>query len=790
MNARRRTTPATPPLRAVLAPLAPLAAAGAALGQCGPWEPGPFGAFASYGTDAPVLALASWQVPGALRRELFVGGEFATLAGGNFGGIARWDGTAWRPLGLGTQSGAVRALLPYGDVLVVGGAFSAGFAQNIARWDGFLLQPMGDVEVPALPTAGIHCIHNHLGQLFIGGQFQINGASVNLAYWNGAAWEPRPINGIVRALATFQNELHAGGAIFGTPQYGLVRWNGSGWTPVGGGIPGGMVYVLHERTADNSLYVGGPFPTVGIADTEALARWDGTNWHAVGGGLPDPVTAVHSLADYQGQLAIGGNFDATGSRNITLWDGASYAPLGMGAGGFSSDVYAMTTYRGSLVVGGELPNIGSGSIAAHNLGQWSGAGWSALRPGANGPVYALLPTSSGFYAGGHFDFTINSTQTAFSLLASNGVEASIVAPTGTSANGLSGPVYALGYYTVGIGNPARLIVGGQFAFAAGVAVSNIVQYDLGGWSNLGGGVNGRVNAVMQTGTIQTPRLIATGAFTAAGGNPVGGIAQWVSGAWSGLGSGLSGGTGGTAGHALAQYGGQTYVGGNFTHAGGTPASAIARWNGSSWSALDGTQFTGAIYALRAFDGVLIAAGSFRTGSPQVFGRIAAWDGTAWTYMEQGLPSILSGFTPTCLGVHEGDLYLGGQFGPIEDPTIAGGVYRWSGSTWQLVDELLNGGVRALTSAAGALWAGGGFTTVSGEASPSLARVVCTAPPACYANCDGSTTAPVLNVADFTCFLQRTAAGESYANCDGSTQAPLLNVADFTCFLQSFAAGCP
>ena len=63
-------------------------------------------------------------------------------------------------------------------------------------------------------------------------------------------------------------------------------------------------------------------------------------------------------------------------------------------------------------------------------------------------------------------------------------------------------------------------------------------------------------------------------------------------------------------------------------------------------------------------------------------------------------------------------------------------------------------------------------------------------PSCYGNCDESTTAPVLNVADFTCFLQRFAAGNSYANCDESTVAPTLNVADFTCFLQRFAAGCP
>ncbi|MEX2218683.1 MAG: hypothetical protein WD749_07975 [Phycisphaerales bacterium] len=60
---------------------------------------------------------------------------------------------------------------------------------------------------------------------------------------------------------------------------------------------------------------------------------------------------------------------------------------------------------------------------------------------------------------------------------------------------------------------------------------------------------------------------------------------------------------------------------------------------------------------------------------------------------------------------------------------------------------------------------------------------------CYANCDGSTAAPVLNVADFGCFLTKYAAGEAYANCDGSTTSPVLNVADFGCFLTEYAAGC-
>jgi DNA-binding beta-propeller fold protein YncE len=72
-------------------------------------------------------------------------------------------------------------------------------------------------------------------------------------------------------------------------------------------------------------------------------------------------------------------------------------------------------------------------------------------------------------------------------------------------------------------------------------------------------------------------------------------------------------------------------------------------------------------------------------------------------------------------------------------------------------------------------------------------------PTCYANCDLSTVAPVLNVDDFTCFINEFALASAlppgqqvnhYANCDGSTVAPVLNVDDFTCFINAFALGCP
>jgi hypothetical protein len=83
--------------------------------------------------------------------------------------------------------------------------------------------------------------------------------------------------------------------------------------------------------------------------------------------------------------------------------------------------------------------------------------------------------------------------------------------------------------------------------------------------------------------------------------------------------------------------------------------------------------------------------------------------------------------------------------------------------------------------AGGPLSGGSYTVTGG---------FWTASASCYANCDNSTVAPVLNVLDFSCFLNKFAAGDPYANCDGSTTAPVLNVLDFACFLNKFAAGCP
>jgi hypothetical protein len=82
-------------------------------------------------------------------------------------------------------------------------------------------------------------------------------------------------------------------------------------------------------------------------------------------------------------------------------------------------------------------------------------------------------------------------------------------------------------------------------------------------------------------------------------------------------------------------------------------------------------------------------------------------------------------------------------------------------------------------------AGGAYTLGTG-----FLRVSAGGPAACYANCDGSTNPPILNVLDFICFQGLYAQAHPAANCDGSTNPPILNVLDFICFQSAYATGCP
>ncbi len=71
-----------------------------------------------------------------------------------------------------------------------------------------------------------------------------------------------------------------------------------------------------------------------------------------------------------------------------------------------------------------------------------------------------------------------------------------------------------------------------------------------------------------------------------------------------------------------------YAGGTFAVAGGVPASRIAKWDGTQWSAI-GSGMKNVVHQLTVFDDgsgpALYAGGNFTTaGGVTAVGRIAAW----------------------------------------------------------------------------------------------------------------------------------------------------------------------
>ncbi|HEX6884482.1 MAG TPA: HYR domain-containing protein [Planctomycetota bacterium] len=99
--------------------------------------------------DLSVNALAEFDEGSGPR--LFAAGGFSSAGGQPIGKIARWDGVTWSALGSGLDAGAsIQALLVHDDgggpALYVGGGLSSagGLAvSGLARWDGSAWAPVG-----------------------------------------------------------------------------------------------------------------------------------------------------------------------------------------------------------------------------------------------------------------------------------------------------------------------------------------------------------------------------------------------------------------------------------------------------------------------------------------------------------------------------------------------------------------------------------------------------------------------------------------------------------------------
>jgi hypothetical protein len=140
-------------------------AGGVTVSNIAQWDGSAWSALGS-GVNGPILALA---VSGT---NLYAGGNFTMVGGVAATNIAKWDGSAWSALGSGLGGSVpdvhVWALAVSGTDLYAGGDFTnAGGmpANHIAKWDGSAWSPMGSGmggEVNALAADGA-------GHLFVGG---------------------------------------------------------------------------------------------------------------------------------------------------------------------------------------------------------------------------------------------------------------------------------------------------------------------------------------------------------------------------------------------------------------------------------------------------------------------------------------------------------------------------------------------------------------------------------------------------------------------------------------------
>lgn len=176
-----------------------------------------------------------------------------------------------------------------------------------------------------------------------------------------------------------------------------------------------------------------------------------------------------------------------------------------------------------------------------------------------------------------------------------------------------------------------------------------------------------------------PGLYVTGSFSSVGGVAASGIARWNGSTWTALGSGLNG-----PGRAMAAFdegsGPVLFVGGSFTTAGGVTANGIARWDGTAWNAVGGGM-NAAVEDLVVFDdgngAALYACGWFTQAGGAPASLVARWSGTAWSAVGGGLGG---GSFGRCFAVHDAGngptLHVGGLF---TQPAVS--ICRFVAGNW-------------------------------------------------------------------------------------------------------------
>jgi hypothetical protein len=352
--------------------------------------------------------------------DVYIGGSFSsvgpffeTFAAKN---IVKWNGTEWSTLGQGTES-AVYALVFAGSDLYAGGFFDAadGVADTtgIARWDGSAWHPLGTGLSHNTGSAGVYRMVTRGTDLFVGGVFHSAGgvSASNLAKWNGSRWTPlgAGTSGAVRALA-FDNANHMfAGGYFQTVAGGAIV------SPYLAMANVGESEIAVEQPADDDLIsgsatVGFDNAMIGITTTQKVFTIK--NSAAVGLNIAGIVTTGAENGDFLVN-STGTDFSLAAGGSTTFV--VTFGPTGAGDRSTTLQVISDDTDEGTFAI--EL--TGSGISPLHGTLAFQSAEIAvneaattiqvpiARTGGSDGPVSVRVNSATGTADGTDFNAVSN-----------------------------------------------------------------------------------------------------------------------------------------------------------------------------------------------------------------------------------------------------------------------------------------------------------------------------------------------------------------------------------------------